>query len=430
MSSVHPFYEQEYCNFTRNCSDLLQTPLIFDMNSNLKLGYVSEQDLARKASGKDLRAHKKYTDYVHKGQRKLIMSELQHLTQVLDRFNEPAVVVYIGAAPSNKAFIPTMFLSNVKFLLVDPADFAIVFNNEETHLDRPGEQIAYFSSKSNVEYDYFSTNAKKQKFGRVPKQDPFLDASNYESLSKFFYESTNKIFINQQMMTGDSAEFIKYLFDARNKYSKYKNCKTILWSDVRSSASDNEPTDAEVLRDMMLSMYCAQLSKPNHSMFKFRHFYRGIDKVNTTLANSYIQKLENSIPNLNVKQALLAGFIPFYNGTIYNQCWRLSNSTETRLWVSGEAITSGSIKLYDNIAYEEINNHYNKIVRPCIAHVNPLAGQYGLDNCADCAIEGSILFNLKTKFRLSDESIKILVEDIGTMTRNRMNPRGCHNCRV
>ena len=61
----------------------------------------------------------------HQGQRKLILTEIQHLNQHLENLNEEAIVIYVGAAPNNKALVYNRLYPKVKFILIDPNRFII-----------------------------------------------------------------------------------------------------------------------------------------------------------------------------------------------------------------------------------------------------------------------------------------------------------------
>ncbi len=66
---------------------------------------------------------------VHYGQRKLFLSEVEFLTNVTNalsnKVNKKIVLIYAGAAPGNHIDLLSSMFPFVKFVLVDPAKFAI-----------------------------------------------------------------------------------------------------------------------------------------------------------------------------------------------------------------------------------------------------------------------------------------------------------------
>lgn len=60
---------------------------------------------------------------VHRGQRKLLISEVQLLTEYYKKSKEHPVVIYVGAAPGIKNIILTRMFPYVKFVLFDGAKF-------------------------------------------------------------------------------------------------------------------------------------------------------------------------------------------------------------------------------------------------------------------------------------------------------------------
>lgn len=65
---------------------------------------------------------------LHIGQLKLLLSELQFLTEAMDNPNDEAVFVYMGSAPSHHLPYINKWFPNVKFLLFDPAEHYLWFN--------------------------------------------------------------------------------------------------------------------------------------------------------------------------------------------------------------------------------------------------------------------------------------------------------------
>lgn len=206
-----PFYKKiieptYYSIFDRdnNRSILLPPKITLDLDNDPRLKYASKKErLPRLYS-----ALEKYNIFVHMGQRKLFLSEIQHLSAKLQK-DEPAIVVYSGSAPTNKAWAEHLLFPNVKFLFVDPNMFNIFFNEErESHYDRPNENgiIYYRNSKKNYNRDYriihpsirYFDGEKEiiidDKYSNSAPSDDKVDAHD-ERLIKHFYESDHYIYI-------------------------------------------------------------------------------------------------------------------------------------------------------------------------------------------------------------------------------------------
>lgn len=65
----------------------------------------------------------KSTTNVHIGQRKLLLSEIQLLTEYFEKQSTPSVVLYVGAAPGTHLVLLSQMFPNVKFVLYDGARF-------------------------------------------------------------------------------------------------------------------------------------------------------------------------------------------------------------------------------------------------------------------------------------------------------------------
>eukprot|EP00761_Pharyngomonas_kirbyi_P010874 gb/GECH01010897.1/.p1 GENE.gb/GECH01010897.1/~~gb/GECH01010897.1/.p1 ORF type:complete len:467 (+),score=122.26 gb/GECH01010897.1/:1-1401(+) len=89
---------------------------------------------------------------LHWGQRKLLMSEIEFLTE----FSDPSVnetVLYAGAAPGTHiVFLATLF-PNIRFILVDPADFRLGDDNRVSVVYEKNEhdQESSISTQDNAE---------------------------------------------------------------------------------------------------------------------------------------------------------------------------------------------------------------------------------------------------------------------------------------
>lgn len=352
-----------------------------------KLDYKPDNDF----NGQDFI---EYNKWLHKGQRKLFLSEIQHLTQVLDSHLDYAIVVYAGSAPCIKAWIIHEMFPNVKFLLIDPRSFSIKVTRQQNHIADPSHGIVYLSSSDKIKAKYY--NGTKDVIDKFPtgfKED------NLEKYIDYIYTSDNSIFINQQYLDEHSGHAIKKLFESKINYDNFKNAKTIFWSDLRSGGFVTNPKDENVVLDYILNFIVINDTIPDYSMVKFKSMYDNVETVD--YARDLIKILQEK-SGIDVTQYVEQNTLLFYRGELYNQAWRGRHSAETRLHIKKEDIVDRNFTVYEVKNYESANYYYNCIERTSMLHVNPLAGYFGMDNCGDCAIEGDIWHKYMKKYNMDE----------------------------
>lgn len=403
------FVHRNFQNELKQVPTGLQEPkLIFDLDSDPCLEYLSQNRLGRsnnseiktkKNKGKKLTDEEQLRLGMHRGQIKLAIAELHFLAEHLEQADEPAVVVYVGAAPTCKAMLHVLLFPNVKFLMIDPANFDIRVTEKNNHL-HGFEEITYWSSIAAPRGRYFDPISNEEKIGKMPnslKSDALLVKENYGKYIDHFYNSDNKIFLNQQYLTIESADFLKELLESRVNYSKYKDAKTIFWSDIRSRTGNNV-TNENILDDNILCMLVMNKIKPQYSMIKFRAFYGNKIKEMPNMASV---GLFGKTFGINPIQSTENGKILFYKGIIHNQCWRSSSSTETRLWLTLDNILAGPVE-YDNTKHEEVNFYYNMVSR-IAGMYQSYAPELYYGHCADCSIESYVWKLCENKFGIDAE---------------------------
>lgn len=386
----------------------MQVQTTFDIDNMPRLKYVPNSILERGLDLKQKKSRAARRKYIHKGQRKLLLAELKHLVEVLSSNLEYAIVVYVGAAPTLKAWLVHEMFPNIKFLMIDPKRFDIKIG-KQNHF-RNDDQVVYLGCiDQKRDMKYFDITSCEEVRGKLPAElvtDPLLDENNWDKYIDFIYQSDNAIYLNQHYLTLESSKFINKLFESKINYPEYTEAKTIFWSDIRSGGDEENPANCDVLHDIMLCILCMDIIQPDYSVCKFRNFYDG--EINTKKAEKYINEINEKF-GLDIYQIINDGKIPFYPGIIYNQAWKPPSSSETRLWVSKQDILDKKIHQYDNLIYEEVNFHYNQHPRLVGKYHNPLSGKFGLGKCADCALEGQIWYDYSAKFGVKvDDFIKKL----------------------
>lgn len=393
---------------------VLEPKIIIDLESDYPVLAFDES--------KEDKQYEDYARFVHIGQRKLFMAEFSHLTNCLENCNEPAIVVYIGAAPTNKGWHIFRYFPNLKFVMIDPNQFNIIidgtghnFRNEPVGGQKSVVYLKYSSTNiqqiagikpENYGLQFFDGKKNiiiKNKYGTKLPSDfmTYQDACVNQIIN-----GDEKIYIIEDYFTSETAHFIQKLFTA-------SQCKTIIWSDMRS---DNISTN--ILLDTARVYSWTQIAQPDFAMFKFRcPFETTIDYDSNK--TDFDEALELGLDLYN-----LDSHMRFYRGIIRTQCWCGRNSAETRLWVDGADIKNREFYDYDRLRYEGQLCYYNEVERTSVVHTNPNADpQIGFDHCGDCAIENQMWSEYKSKHR-PDLDISEEVSELSKLTRKPLNRCG------
>ena len=386
---------------------VLPTKLKLDLDNDPRLKYASKRDRLPRIYPE----LENYNKFVHIGQRKLFLSEIQHLSAKLKSKDEVAIVVYSGAAPTNKCWMEHIMFPNVKFLLVDPNMFNIYIttyrDSHYLHAAEKDNKIVYYgNSKTNYNSSYGLMESACQikyfngeneiivpeKYSQSAPLDNKVDEVDHRYI-KHFLESDNCVFINEKYFTNNTARFCNELFKERQNYPKYKDCKTFYWSDIRTDNGgerDEFPDDLDILWNTAMMYNWVKIAEPDYAMLKFRTPYLNGESIDFNRHRADFDlcaKLGNDLENV-VKTS---GNFSFFKGEIYHQAWHGRISTETRLWINGEDIKKNNVIIYDSVKYEETLFYYNCIRRTSMLHENKYSNiSIKFDHCADCSLESNI----------------------------------------
>jgi len=406
ISRAERFVESEnkqlYRDIYKKQVELLPPRLNIDLNDSRRLPYkyfkMTNQD----------RFYQEYAKFVHIGQRKLAMCEIQHLTECLDSKDEYAIVIYAGSAPTNKCWMEHLMFPNLKFLLVDPNMFNIYISTyrDSHYYHTDSDTITYFgNSKTNFNPRYEVTsfgiryfdgknviNINDKYADNAPEVDVIGDISKrdeWKNYVDYFYKGPEYIYINENYFGNGTAEFCKQLIDGRS--GNYKDCKVIFWCDLRTNSTDTSaPGDLDILWNHAMMYNWIKVMIPDYCMLKFRCPFVMKDPATLDYA-SHQEDFDIAAKNGNdfVSNYLETNNMRFYQGKIYTQCWEDRDSAETRLWLTKDDYDS--LVEYDRIAFEEVIYYYNHFERIGLKHENPhIYSEIGSDRCGDCAIEGHI----------------------------------------
>lgn len=362
--------------------------------------------------------YKRMADVCHNGQRKLLLTEVQHMIEYLDHKDEEAIVFYVGSAPSNKAYFLHELFPKVKFIFVDPNETRIYIGGfRDDHYNYVDKKIVSYLSCSeiNMTYDRKGNKPKMMdhyKVGHIDKRGLTRRIGWKEDEMIEHITSTNYIFyVFEEFMTKEVGDSFGKLIN----HPKFKDKKILFWSDIRTNYKSQNVdieditrvSDLDVIANTaMMYVWLKHMTKDFNgffkSMLKFRVPYLEDDKIDwkvfedrfdeaRALGEDYPEQIKKSIKE---KKPILRWFA----GEIYMQAFAASKSAETRLWSDLKDLKSDLID-WDIIEHEELCYYYNALERFTRKFENPHSHKkLGFDHCGDCALEASIWSDYKEKF--------------------------------
>jgi hypothetical protein len=305
----------------------------------------------------------------HIGQRKLLMSEIQFLTNYKGKSK---FVVYAGAAPGHKTHYLSLLFPEYTFILVDPNKFELFLPSGKTHRQEVHPDITHISNKYPTQ-----SNLSKVK-------------STGSALCAFFKKKKYKIYIMEEFFTNKLAKQLKSL-------------NSIFISDIRTGdAKTGIPGDLHIIQNTSMMFNWIMLMQPDKSLLKFRSPYKS-EKDKDYFKKNY-KKYKKDF-TLSKKYGIdfvgdyEKGEFNFLNSVIYLQTWARVRSTETRLCVNSPLTKKPKIVI-NYKSYENSFHYYNTINRSFVYHVNKYASpEIGVGHCNDCAIECCIWESYIKKYK-------------------------------
>jgi hypothetical protein len=309
----------------------------------------------------------------HIGQRKLFLSELQFLTDNVPNAQD-TLVVYAGAAPSNKTGLLTCLFPHLRFLLIDPNQFEIFTKPKfgQSAFKSPITDPVYLQREGDPPY----TAGRAWSHMQVIKNKP-----------------NTRMFIINDFMTPLIAEALGNEF--QNIY---------LISDIRTKSAKEDPDTTDIAWNNAQMFNWIRLMHPRMSALKFRHpFYVESPEILLRVGGNPLYKPDFDLARTTINGIAGIDFIAnaidhnmtFFDGTINLQVWSGDNSTEARLITDGLTMRNwGGPTDYENAFF-----YYNLIRRNYGFYENENADEgIGFDHCADCAMENVIWKNYLAKY--------------------------------
>lgn len=254
----------------------------------------------------------------HWGQRKLLLTEIDFLTQCLSRgtesANSPCIVVYAGAADGRHMPLITEMFPNVELHLYDPRPFYKGLDGAPRIRLNPfygGAGAARVARPDDSKYGWFT-----------------------DEVAEWYAQCDNRVILAP---TADAEPTDL----SSGKRIAPKKCRTVYFvSDIRTA-----PTEAEIESNQRQQEGWVQKMRPAAAMLKFKLPYPEYKAGDPASGGS-------------ADYQYLAGDIHF-------QCWAPTASAESRLVVCAPKSRNArfATRRYDTVAYERNFAWYNTILR-------------------------------------------------------------------
>jgi hypothetical protein len=340
----------------------------------------------------------------HIGQRKLFLNELQFITRQCG-LSEPALVIYAGGAPSNKAAFLAELCPNVMFLLVDPNPFVIFpptrWNKSSPYGANPNNPRTIIAGT-----DKDGLTPAKILEGLQPikqKYDELVRRGRGKDLYDVAEDPRERIMLFNTIYTLEHSIALRKVFPTDKIY---------FLSDIRTSINnDIHPEEVDIVWNITQQYIWSATLGAAATMLKWRHpFYRDesvdrmagfmMDDFKVAAAGLFVDSTgaEHRFPPIDFVANFRTKTIQYPTGETYIQPWCGRTSTETRLVFKRDApiVTYPTPEEYDGRLF-----WYNTIGRygprknlaippnPTPKTAREIADMH-IDHCNDCAIESHV----------------------------------------
>lgn len=379
---------------------------------------------------------------IHVGQLKLMLTEIEFLTEFLTDRNEIAAMLYAGSAPCHHLYTIMEMFPNMTFILVDPNPHIIKFRASEllSHFNSNlGDQILYFRTGSAIPPEGRGREINIWDFGRneVIRRSRNISGhvdSRYISTKDGIF-SGNMKYANQMVdvienlggpFPGKFRIFIVEDYFTVEMAKAFAGKNVLFCSDIRTNTSQNPdkedaPTDLDILWNSAQQYIWLNEMQPRACMLKFRPPYM-IDKI-TEIPGYVKADIDRAAQmGLDLVTNYMAGkFIYIKAKHIYIQAFPGRSSTESRLICTDYK----AMQAYDNYEWENKYLWYNKFVRQLVyyGNVHMHNQAMGIDGCADCNLMIRIFRDYFKKFGIdpgTDEQciFDAIIRSLRNMGRN------------
>lgn len=257
----------------------------------------------------------------HYGQRKLLLSEVQFLTQHPNKY-----FVYAGAAPSHKGLMLAKLFPNIKMLFFDPRPFQIYINEKHEIWDESEHPII-----------------KK------------CDVNALDDITTNIDNDSHQLFLFNAYFTDDVAV----------KLSKVQDDLSFM-SDIRTKRNEKHataPVDIDILWNLAQQFIWTKLTNAKASCLKFRQIFydqKAEDFERLAKTEPYMSTFSRANQlGIDFVHDYNAGELHYPEGISYLQAWPGQSSTEVRLHLLRDA----KIIDHDLHDFEDKLHFYNCVYR-------------------------------------------------------------------
>lgn len=385
----------------------------------------------------------KYLTTVHNGQVKLLLSEIQFLTNNLENVNSTAYVIYAGSAPGNKNIHLSKLFPNVKFIFVDPEEhfFMLGAKNQYTSSEIM-DKILYLSlSKNKTRFSFrkeikgphnvnvYNTDTKKVE--KIDRNNPKFSFKifNYANMIQKF--DKYNVYVIEDYFTSELSEDLVKLKSSGIPLFFISDIRTVSREKNPSQTRKDEdydegPVNGDILWNSAQMYNWVSILKPDMFMLKFRCPFNYGEDVSKFKSIKDIQ--EASTRGIDFVENYQNGVYKFIKPIdIFLQAYQGATSTESRLIGKYPF----EIQDYDIKDYEDKFFYYNRFPRS-FGYNDSIPKQFldkyhMIDRCLDCGIAYHILSSyLKKKNMGLDDPVKThnLFSDIlKNLSREMLNTR-------
>lgn len=383
----------------------------------------------------------------HVGQRKTLLTEFEFYNKCVDFDEKNNLIIYAGAAASEKLPILLKLFPTLKFLLIDPNYFSInwdlryVYQNVD-NIDKDHHkyfteilktkkahsqflvEIAKLSFKTKFLYDDENTYNIFDIYddGYKDKMDIFkkkFESKKINIIDEIFTSDT-QVFIIQDYMTIELTDLLKqYIDNAKTKHKLY------FLSDIRTNEiAGTETTDIDILWNSALQIVFVKGLNPEFSMLKYRTPFYMKDDPTPEIINKRDKKYDFVFETIDyvkkyydvdlIKYYKKKEFLYFASDFIYVQPWAPSGSSETRMFVSKQNSNKEFIP-YD-LKHED-RMYFYKFIRffkfyPFFYEKLKDVPELHYDGCQDCTREIMIVMDYIMKEQSYRYNITKIVHEL------------------
>lgn len=353
----------------------------------------------------------------HNGQLKLFLTELQFLTHYA---KGTTLLIYAGAAPSNKMPMLAELFPKTHFVLVDPNEiYAMWRDGDQYSSSQHIDEMLYFtvaqSAKNSPGYKMrvqMNSNPVVNVHGMGHVQRNEAKKARPEVIAAEVAKLKHRFYVIEDFYTTE----ISKLF---SNIKKYGTIDTVLFvSDIRTTDVYEAPSNLDVLYNSAQQYNWIEALNPDMYMLKFRCPYDWEPRAKIESAYKKFTYMHEDLSACKLPildDHYNKKFVYLKPQHIWIQAFSRPHSTEARLVGCGLETHE-----YDIREYEEKHFYFNALHRPYgwhTTHEKYLNRSLGIDRCGDCALMCRIVEEYVEKY---GGNVLDIIKDVLISTRRNV----------